>query len=64
MTNEEKMSWITSIEYCADRIAKELGDGVVESALAYYGAKCIDDLRPSQYSEVFNALSAIEADMD
>ena len=63
MTREEKMSWITSIEYCADRVAEELGWKVAESVLLRCGAISIEGLNPSQYDEVFSDLSAIEADL-
>ena len=63
MTREEKMSWITSIEYCADCVAEELGWKVVKSVLLRHGAVSVEGLNPSQYSEVFNDLSAIEADL-
>ena len=63
MTKEEKLSWIISIENSADYIAEELGYEVVRSVLEYYGAKNIEDLNPSQYSEVFSSLYAIEADI-
>ena len=63
MTKEEKLSWITSIESCADYIAEEMGYEVVRSVLEYHGAKSIEDLNPSQYSEVFSELYAIEADI-
>lgn len=63
MTKEEKLSWITSIENCADCIAEELGHEVVRSVLEYHGVKSIEDLNPSQYSEVFSELYAIEADI-
>ena len=63
MTKEEKISWLTSIENSADNIAEELGYEVVRSVLEYHGAKSIEDLNPSQYSEVFSELYAIEADI-
>ena len=63
MTKEEKLNWITSIENSADYIANELGYEVVRSVLEYHGAKSIENLDPGQYSEVFSALYAIEADI-
>ena len=63
MTKEEKLSWITSIENSANCIAEEFGHEVVRSVLEYHGAKSIEDLSSSQYSEVFSELYAIEEDI-
>lgn len=63
MTIEERTSWITTIEYLAGIIADELGWDVVNSALEYCGVDSLEDLSESQYAELYNELSAIEADM-
>ena len=59
MRRTEKENWIISIRDCADRI----DEGTVAFILGKYGARCIEDLRPWQYSEVFNELDAVEADL-
>ena len=63
MTKEEKSSWLNSIGYCADHITEEIGYDTVKFVLEKYGATSINDLNPSDYSEVYDELSAIEADL-
>lgn len=59
----ERENWIINIENCADRIASEIRYETVRAVLEKYGARCIEDLRPHQYNEVFSELFAIEADL-
>ena len=63
MKREERENWIINIENTADFICAELGSAVVDAVLARYGARSIYDLSPSDYSEVFSELYAIEADL-
>ena len=59
-----KREWLINIEIIADFINQELGSSaVVESVLAYYGAKNISGLSPSNYPDVFSDLLQIEADI-
>ena len=63
MNRTERESWITSIEDCAACIAAEIGYETVLSVLERYGVRSIRALRPSQYSDLFDELDAIEADL-
>lgn len=63
MTRQERENWIINIESCADRIREEIGDETVAFVLGKYGINNIGDLKPWQYSEVFNELYAIETDL-
>lgn len=61
MTNSD---WITNIENLAATVGRELGWDKVRFILREYGnASCIDDLSPSRYQDVFNALFDYEAGM-
>jgi hypothetical protein len=63
MNRDERMDWIISIENSAAIISAELGPAVVNSLLARYNARSICDISPSNLSEVFSELYAIEADL-
>lgn len=63
MNRAERENWIISIECCADRITEEIGYETVAFVLGKYGVNSIEDLQPWQYSEVFNELYVIEADL-
>lgn len=56
-------SWRISIEQSADFIEQEIGGKTVLNIFEKYNATCLEDLNPAHYSEVFNELSAIEADL-
>ncbi len=64
MTRSEHRNWITNIENSATSVESQLGSAVVKAVLKRYGAHSIQDLNPSNYSEVFSELYAIEADLD
>lgn len=61
MVNTE--SWRISIEQAAAYIESQVGAETVSAVFAKYNATSIDDLHPCHYSEAFNELSAIEADL-
>ena len=63
MKKDERENWIINIENTADVICAQLGFVVADAVLARYGARSIYDLSPSDYSEVFSELYAIEADL-
>lgn len=63
MTSIEKDSYITSIEESASIISSQVGSAVVDSVFQRYGAHSIEDLNPSDLSDVFSELYAIEADL-
>lgn len=63
MTKAERKNWIINIENCAEAVASKLGDEAVVSILHRYGASSVYKLSPSDYSEVFSELYAIEADL-
>ena len=56
-------SWRISIENAADYIAAQIGSKTVEHIFRKYHATCADDLSPLYYSEVYNELSSIQADL-
>ncbi len=56
-------SWQISIEQSAAFIVGEVGADTVNAVFAKYNATSLEDLCPCYYSEVFNELSAIEADL-
>ena len=61
MVNTE--SWQISIEQAAAYIESQVGTDTVNGVFAKYCATSLEDLCPCHYSEVFNELSAIEADL-
>lgn len=63
MKRSERENWIVNIENTADAICAELGSEVVDAVFDRYGARSVYDLSPSDYSEVFSELYAIEADL-
>ena len=56
-------SWRISIEQSANFIEDQDQAETVLGVFEKYNATCLDDLNPVYYSEVFNELSAIEADL-
>lgn len=64
MTKSERRNWIINIENTAATVSAQVGQAVVDSVFRRYGAHGIEDLNPSDLSEVFNELYAIEADLD
>ena len=64
MTKSEHRNWIINIENTAATVSAQVGQAVVDSVFRRYGAHGIEDLNPSDLSEVFNELYAIEADLD
>lgn len=63
MTKFEKENWLCNIQNSAEAVSKQIGYDTVEFILQKYGANSIKDLSPCYYSEVFNELFAIEADL-
>lgn len=61
MVNME--SWQISIENTAAFIESQIGADTVNAVFAKYGATSLEDLNACYYSEVFNELYAIEADL-
>ncbi len=61
MVNTE--SWQISIEQAAAYIESQVGENTVNGVFARYSATSLEDLSPCYYSEVYNELSAIEADL-
>lgn len=64
MTKSERRNWLINIENSAATVESYLGSEVVKSVFERFGAHSIQDLNPSNYSEVFSELYAIEADLD
>lgn len=64
MTSYERKNWVINIENSAATVESCLGSVVVKSVLERFGAHSIQDLNPSNYSEVFSEFYAIEADLD
>ena len=64
MTKSERKNWLINIENSAATVESCLGSAVVKSVLERFGAHSIQDLNPSNYSEVLSELYAIEADLD
>lgn len=64
MTKSERRNWLINIENSAATVESCLGSVVVKSVLERFGAHSIQDLNPSNYSEVFSELYAIEAGLD
>ena len=64
MTKSERKNWLINIENSAATVESCLGSAVVKSVFERFGAHSIQDLNPSNYSEVFSELYAIEADLD
>lgn len=56
------MDWKINIEVLADNVADKYGKAVAESVFKRVGARCFDDLSPTQYEEVFSDLMLIDAD--
>lgn len=56
-------SWRISIENAADFISERIGSKAVQNVFSKYHATCVDDLSPVHYSEVYNELSSIQADL-
>lgn len=56
-------SWRISIEQSADFIEQQIGAKTVLGIFKKYNTTCLENLNPIHYSEVFNELSAIEADL-
>jgi hypothetical protein len=54
---------LIGIENSAAYVAEQMGAKEVEWILAKYGAKCIENLSPSDYEEVFGELFQREADL-
>jgi len=54
---------LIGIENSSTYVAEKMGVGEVEWILSKYGAKCIDDLSPNDYDEVFGELFQREADL-
>ena len=63
MTREKRNNWILNIENTAFYIASEIGEEVVVSTVAKYGARSIDQIASSDLSDVFSELHAIAADL-
>ena len=61
MVNTE--SWRISIEQAAAYIESQVGAETVSAVFAKYSATSLEDLCPCYYSEAYNELSAIEADL-
>ena len=59
MTKSEKRMWQVSIENTAAIVAKQYGNGLVNSVFQRYGAYGIYDLSPQHYGEVFAGLEQI-----
>ncbi len=56
-------SWRISIEQSSGFIAEQIVPRTVQAIFEKYNATCIDDLDPVHFSEVYNELSAVEADL-
>lgn len=56
-------SWRIIIENTADFITERIGSKTVEHIFRKYHATCVEDLSSVHYSEVYNELSAIQADL-
>lgn len=54
---------LIGIENSAAYVAEEMGAEEVKWVLTKYDAKCIEDLSPSDYEEVFGELFQREADL-
>lgn len=48
-----------NLENVIAEVSQRLGSDEVEFVLMKYGATCIDDLDPSEYSSVFSELEAL-----
>ena len=59
----DKESWIINIQNTADEVVSQLGYETVKHILRKYGAKSIEDLSPSHYTEVFDELDFIANDL-
>ncbi len=55
----EKETLRINIEELEREVSQQLGSEEVEFVLMKYGATCIDDLDPSDYSSVFSELEAL-----
>lgn len=64
MKKTEKENWLANIQNSADNLATQIGYDTVKFILQKYGASTIEKLNPCYYSEVFNELYAIVADLD
>lgn len=63
MSNVSNADYIASIEQSVSAIGSKLDSSVVKSVLERYGAHSVEDLNPSDLSEVFSDLYAIEVDL-
>lgn len=63
LTENERENWIINIENTASMISFQLGAAVVDRVFHRYGASNVDDLNPSDMSDVFTELYAIEEDL-
>ncbi len=50
---------LINLENAIAEVSQQLGSEEVEFVLMKYGATCIDDLDPSDYSSVFSELEAL-----
>ena len=57
MTEQENL--LINLENAIAEVSQQLGSEEVEFVLMKYGATCIDDLDPSDYSSVFSELDAL-----
>ena len=64
MTSYERKNWIINIENSATAVESCLGKTIVKSIFERYGAHEIQDLSPSDFSNVFSDIYAIEVDME
>ena len=56
-------SWQISIEQTTDFIAEQLGAETVKAIFQKYNASCLEEINPSNYSEVFGELYQYEVDL-
>lgn len=63
MPNISDSDYIASIEESASVIGSEIGSETVDSVFRKFGANSVEDLNPTDLSEVFSELYAIEADL-
>lgn len=63
MTRDERENWIANIKNTATYISSEIGEEIIVSTLYKYGARSVKQIASSDFSDVFNELYAIEADL-
>lgn len=65
MTDLSTESWMANIAIAAFEVAAghPFGDEIVEHVLSEHSAATIEDIAPSDYSEVFNELDYIATDL-